>query len=177
MFGSSIHPHERPSERCRDPQRPLLSVPEGVSGGDARCGDYGARNREVATRTDAQRRSDVQGFRPRRDACRQSCCLFSRRRRAQPVRRLHREDEATHDFPPDQIPAVRVMRLFSAESGRNPLPVASQGRAATRGPDRTRAWCQRRPTGDGVPLDDRLGLLLSAATWPDAVTSSRGNAR
>jgi len=34
-----------------------LSVPEGVSGGQAPYGDYGARNRDVATRTVAQHRS------------------------------------------------------------------------------------------------------------------------
>jgi hypothetical protein len=123
MFGSSIHPHERRLARRRDHQRPLLSVPEGVSRGDAQYGAYGARNREVATRTLAQHRSAAPRFSCGCDACRRrrarrSVC-FPEERAHSPSGDCIERMKRPPTFPPDRIPAVRVMRLFCAKWARS----------------------------------------------------------
>jgi hypothetical protein len=62
MFGSSIHCMNGRWQAAETPRGLVFSVPEGVSGEHAPFGDYGTRNREVATRTDAQHRSDAVSF-------------------------------------------------------------------------------------------------------------------
>jgi hypothetical protein len=70
------------------------------------------RSRPELFHNAAPPRRDSSGRRRVTTAACPSLCLFSSRWRAQPVRRLRREDESGSNSSPDQQTAVRVIRPF-----------------------------------------------------------------